>query len=116
LDDTSFAAMAATPGVTVAVAMDRGGFVIEAAGATTLYAEDVAGLASCLLESTEEIVRELGRGALRNMICEFEDGLLLVMGSDDSATRLAVVLHDPAALEAVRQSARQIMTASPHVR
>jgi predicted regulator of Ras-like GTPase activity (Roadblock/LC7/MglB family) len=108
------AAVTSVPGASFAVAMDRGGFVIEWTGETRLDAEDVAALGSCLLENSEGIGREFGQGAVRSMICEFDDGLVLVMGVD-SATRLAVVLRDPAALDAVRRCAAQIMPALSRV-
>jgi predicted regulator of Ras-like GTPase activity (Roadblock/LC7/MglB family) len=105
---TLLAAVTSVPGASFAVAMDRGGFAVEWTGETGLDAEDVAALASCLLESSVEIGRELGQGAVRSMLCEFNDGLVLVMGAD-STTRLAVILRDPAALDAVRRCAAQIM-------
>ncbi len=102
------------PGVSFAVAMDRGGFTIEWAGEEGLGAEDVAALASSLLESSEGIGREFGQGAVRSIMCEFDDGLVLVMGAD-SSTRLAVVLRDPAALDPVRRCATQVMPALSRV-
>ena len=104
------AAVTSVPGVSVAVVMDRGGFVIEWAGEGAWDAGDVAAVASSLLESSEGIGRELGQGGVRNLICEFDEGVVVVMGADFT-TRLAVVLRDPAALDAVRRAATQVMPA-----
>lgn len=101
-------------GVSFAVAMDRGGFAIEWAGETRSGAEDVAALGSSLLESSEGIGREFGQGAVKSIMCEFDDGLVLVMGAD-STTRLAVVLRDPTALDAVRRCATQVIPALSRV-
>jgi len=112
LDDarTSLAAITSVPGVSFAVVMDRGGFVIESSGEMVSDAEDVAALASCLLESSDEIGRALGRGTVRNMVCEFDEGLMLVVNAEP-ATRLAVLLRDSAALDAARRAATQAMPA-----
>lgn len=90
--------------------MDRGGFVIEWAGEAGLDAEAVAAVASSLLESSGRIGCELGQGAVRNVICEFDEGVMLIMGANVT-TRLAVVLRDPAAMDAVRGRAMQAMSA-----
>ena len=104
------AALAALPGVSFAALMDREGFVIEWAGEMALEAEVVAALASGMMESSEGIGRELGQGALQSMICEYDEGLVLLMGAD-STSRLAVILRDPAALEAARRCAKQVAPA-----
>jgi predicted regulator of Ras-like GTPase activity (Roadblock/LC7/MglB family) len=98
------AAITSVPGVSVAVVMDRGGFVIDRAGEMELDAGDVAAVASALLESCDGLSRDLGQGGIKSLICEFENGLVLVTGADLS-TRLAVVIHDPSQMEAVRRSA-----------
>lgn len=102
--------MTSVPGVSLAVVMDRGGFVIERAGEMELDAGDVAAVASALLESCDGIGRELGQGGVKTLICEFEKGLVLVTGADLS-TRLAVVIRDPSHLEAVRRAAARLMPA-----
>ena len=104
------AALAALPGVSFVALMDREGFVIERAGEMALDAEVVAALASSMVESSGAVGRELGQGTLQNMICEYDEGLVLLMGAD-SASRLAVVLHDPTALEAARRCAKQVAPA-----
>jgi len=103
------AAVSAVTGVSVAVVMDRGGFVIEWAG-VGLEAEDLAAVASGLLESCDGVGRDLGQGGVKNLVCEFEQGIVLVMGAD-AATRLAVVLRDRSALAAVRNAADELMLA-----
>ncbi|HXJ79166.1 MAG TPA: roadblock/LC7 domain-containing protein [Candidatus Methylomirabilis sp.] len=103
------AAISAVTGVSVAVVMDRGGFVIEWAG-EGMEAEDLAAVASDLLESCDGVGRDLGQGGMRKLICEFEEGVVLVMGGD-AATRLAVALRDPSALDAVRHVAGELMLA-----
>jgi predicted regulator of Ras-like GTPase activity (Roadblock/LC7/MglB family) len=105
---TLLAAVTSVPGVSGAVVMDRGGFVIEWAGGTGMDAEDVAAVASCLRESAESIGRELRQGGLKNLICEFDEGVVLVMELDFT-TRLAVILRDPAELDAVRRCTMRVM-------
>ena len=104
------AALAALPGVSFVALMDREGFVIERAGEMALDAEVVAALASSMMDSSGAVGRELRQGALQNMICEYDEGLVLLMGTD-SASRLAVVLRDPAALETARRYAKQVAPA-----
>ncbi len=104
------APLASLPGVSFVALMDREGFVIDWAGWIPRDPEVVAALASCLLQSSEGIGRELGQGALQSMVCEFDEGLVLVMGAN-SPSRLAVMLRDPAALEAARRLARQVLPA-----
>lgn len=93
--------LAALPGVSLTILVDRQGFLIESAGEMRLEAEVAGALASCLAESSEGIGRELGRGALQSLILEYEGGLVLLNGVD-STTMLAVVLGDPAVLGKVR--------------
>lgn len=102
--------LAELPGVSFAALTDREGFVIEWAGGTALDPEVVAALVSSLGESSEGIGRELGQGALQNMICEYDEGLVLLM-SADSTSRLVVVLRDPSALEAARRCAKRVAPA-----
>ena len=104
--------LASLPGVSFAALMDREGFVIDRSGDIAQDAEAVAALASCLLESSEGIGRELGQGRLRCSICEFDEGLVLAMGAG-APSRLVVVLHDVAALDAARRSASHVFAALP---
>src|SRR5262247_2591260 len=90
--------------------MDQEGFVMDSAGRLTADAEAVAAMASCLLETSEGIGRELGHGTLRCTLAEFDDGLVLAMGAA-APSRLVVVLHEVAALDAVRRSARDLTAA-----
>ena len=112
LDDAGslLEAVTSIPSVSVALVMDRDGFVIEWAGEMRVDAEDVAAVASSLLESCGRIGRDLGQGAVRNVICEFDEGVMLVIGAHVT-TRLAVVLRDPAAIDAVRSRVMQVMPA-----
>ena len=106
------AALMRLRGVSFAALADREGFLLESAGETALDAEAVTALASGLLDSSAGIGRELGQGPQRSMICEFEQGLVLLVGAESSST-LAVVLHDHAALDAVRRCASQIVAGPP---
>jgi len=116
LDDARvlLGSVASIPGVSAAVALDQGGFVIEWAGGEGVDAEAVAAVASSLLESSARIGRELGQGAIRNVICEFDEGAMFVMDASVT-TRLAVVIRDPAAMGAVRGLAMQAIAAPGHV-
>jgi predicted regulator of Ras-like GTPase activity (Roadblock/LC7/MglB family) len=107
-------ALASTAGVTVAVVMDRDGFVIDWAGETGVDAEEIAAVTSSLLESSERIGSDLGRGAVRSVILEFEEGAALIMGTGGT-TRLAVVLRDPADAAAARSLVREGMSALERV-
>ena len=60
--------LAAVPGVTLAVLVDREGFLIESAGDLVLEAEAAGALAGCLAEASEAIGRELGQGTLVGLI------------------------------------------------
>ncbi len=102
--------VAELPGVSFAVLMDLEGFVLDCAGRMALEAEMVAALVSSLGEWSEAIGCDLGHGALQSMICEYDGGVVLFMGVD-STSRLAVVLRDPSALEAVRRCVRQVAPA-----
>ena len=100
------------PGVSFAALMDREGFLMDCAGRPAGDAEAVAAMASCLLETSAGIGRELGHGALRCMISEFDNGLVFAMGAAASS-RLVVVLHAVAALAAARRSAHRVIAALP---
>jgi predicted regulator of Ras-like GTPase activity (Roadblock/LC7/MglB family) len=106
--------LASLPGVSFVALMDRDreGFLMDCAGRLAGDAEALSAMASCLLETSEGIGRELRHGALRCTISEFDDGLVLAMGAAASS-RLIVVLHDVAALDAVRRSARDVVAALP---
>ena len=81
--------LAAVPGVTLAVLVDREGFLIESAGDLVLEAEAAGALAGCLAEASEAIGRELGQGTLVGLIAEYEAGLILVNRAD-SGTMLYI--------------------------
>jgi CheY-like chemotaxis protein len=93
--------LAALPGVSLSVLVDREGFVIESAGEMMLEAEVAGALASCLAESSNGIGRELGQGRFHSMILEYETGVVL-LNDVDSTAMLAVVLRDAAVLGKVR--------------
>jgi predicted regulator of Ras-like GTPase activity (Roadblock/LC7/MglB family) len=116
VDDTrsSLAALASMAGVSLALLMDRDGFVIEWAGEMDVDVEDVAAVASSLLESSGRIGRDLEQGPVRSVICEFEGATLLVMARQPGA-RLAMVLGDGSAVQAVRDRAMQVMPALERV-
>jgi len=104
--------LSSQPGVQFVALMDREGFLMDSAGRLAGDAEAVAAMASCLLETSEGIGRELGHGTLRSLLSEFDDGLVLAMGSPESS-RLVVVLHDVAGLDAVCRSARDVVATLP---
>lgn len=102
--------LAALPGVSLAVLVDREGFLMESAGDMLLEAEVAGALASCLAESSEGIGRELGQGRLESMILEYEAGVVLLNGLG-SAAMLAMVLRDPAGLGKVRYYVKKALPA-----
>src|SRR5262249_15423686 len=80
-------------GVRSVVVADRGGSLVEAAGDLDLPADVTAALASCLVDSSEGLGSDLGRGALTGMMLEYESGTVLLYGIGSSAL-LAVVVDD----------------------
>ena len=99
--------LAVTPGVRFAVLTDREGFVIETAGDLAPDADEVAGaLASCLVEASDGIGRELGQGPLLGTILEYEAGTLVLQAIGPTAL-LAVMVGDPGALGKVRYYVRK---------
>jgi CheY-like chemotaxis protein len=100
--------LAALPGVSLTVLVDREGFLIESAGEMLLEAEVAGALASCLAESSDGIGRELGQGKLQGMILEYERGLVLLNGVDATAM-LGVVLRDSAVLGKVRYYVKKLL-------
>src|SRR5262245_1229845 len=84
-------------GVRTVVLADREGLLIEAAGDLDLSADVTAALASCLVESSEGLGRDLGRGALSGMMLEYASGTLLVHGIGSSAI-LAIFVDGSAVL------------------
>ncbi len=98
---TTLSTLAALPGVSLAVLVDREGFLIESAGEMLLEAEVAGALAACLAESSGGIGSELGQGALLSMILEYDNGVVLLNGVGRAAL-LALVLRDPAVLGKVR--------------
>ena len=101
--------LAAVPGVTLAVLVDREGFLIESAGDLILEAEAAGALAGCLAEASEATGRELGQGALVGLIAEYEAGLILVNRAA-SGTMLATVLSDPAVLDRARHDVKKTLS------
>src|SRR5262249_23951511 len=100
--------LAALPGVSLGVLVDREGFVIESAGEMLLEDEVAGALASCLAESSDGIGRGLGQGKRQAMILEYESGFVLLSGVDATAM-LAVVLRDSAALGKVRYYVKKLL-------
>lgn len=98
---TTLSTLAALPGVSLAVLVDREGFLIESAGEMLLEAEVAGALAACLAESSGAIGSELGQGALLSLILEYDNGVVLLNGVGRAAL-LALVLRDPAVLGKVR--------------
>ncbi len=100
--------LAAMPSVGLAALVDREGFLIETAGEIGVGAEAAGALAACLAESSEGIGREMGQGALRSMILDYEAGMLLLHAAGPSAM-LAVVLSDATALGKVRYYVKKVL-------
>jgi len=95
-------------GVRSVVVADREGFLVEAAGDLDLPADVTAALASCLVDSSEGLGSDLGRGALTGMMLEYESGTVLLYGIGSSAL-LAVAVDDSAVLGKVRYYARKVV-------
>jgi predicted regulator of Ras-like GTPase activity (Roadblock/LC7/MglB family) len=101
--------LAAVPGVSLAVLVDREGFLIESAGDLILEAESAGALAGCLAEASEAIGRELAQGALVGLTAEYEAGLILVNRAA-SGTMLATVVCDPAVLDRARHDVKKTLS------
>ena len=95
-------------GVRAVVLADREGLLIEEAGDFDLPADVTAALASCLVESSEGLGRDLDRGALTGMMLEYASGTLLVHGIGSSAM-LAVFVDGTAVLGKVRYYAKKVL-------
>ena len=98
---TALAQFMTASGADWAAVSDREGFLIETAGAPGSEAEIASAMAACLVESSEGIGRELGRGGLAAMLVEYEKGSVLLHTVGSTAV-LAVMLKDAAALGKVR--------------
>jgi len=101
--------LAAVPGVSLAVLVDREGFLIESAGDMASEAEAAGALAGCLAEASEAIGRELGQGALVGLTAEYEAGLILVNRAA-SGTMLATILGNPAVLDRARHDVKKTLS------
>ena len=101
--------LATVPGVTLAVLVDREGFLIESAGDMVLEAEAAGALAGSLAEASESIGRELSQGTLVGLIAEYEAGLILV-NMAGSGAMLATVLCDPAVLDRARDDVKKTLS------
>ncbi|HET8578769.1 MAG TPA: response regulator [Methylomirabilota bacterium] len=106
---TTLSTLAALPGVSLAVLVDREGFLIEAAGEMLLEAEVAGALAASLAESSSGIGRELGQGGLQSLILEYDSGVILLNGVGPGAL-LALLLRDPAVLGKVRYYVKKALT------
>ncbi len=106
---TTLGTLAALPGVSLAVLVDREGFLIESAGEMLLEAEVAGALAASLAESSGGIGRELGQGGLQSLILEYDSGVVLLNGVGPGAL-LALVLRDPAVLGKVRYYVKKALT------
>ena len=101
--------LAATPGVRFVVLTDREGFLIETAGDFSAETDEVAGaLASCLVEASDGVGRELGQGQLMGTILEYEAGTLLLQAVGPEAL-LAVLVDEPGALGKIRYYVRKVV-------
>jgi CheY-like chemotaxis protein/predicted regulator of Ras-like GTPase activity (Roadblock/LC7/MglB family) len=103
---TVLATLAALPGVTLSMVVDREGFLIESAGDMILEADVAGALAGCLAESSLGIGHELGQGRFQGMILEYENGLVL-LNELDATAMLAVVARDSAVLGKIRYYAKK---------
>jgi CheY-like chemotaxis protein len=105
---TALAQFMTASGADWAALTDREGFLIEAAGAAGSEAEIASAMAACLVESSEGIGRELGRGGLGAMLVEYEKGSVLLHTVGSTAV-LAVMLKDAAALGKVRYYVKRFL-------
>ena len=96
----------AMDGVQWAVLSDRQGFLVEATASAGIDADVAAALSACLAESSDGLGKELGRGALKSLILEYEKGMVVVYGVGPAGL-LAVGLAEPAVLGKVRYFAKK---------
>src|SRR5207253_1853017 len=69
---------AAIDGVQWAVLVDREGFLLDASAEAAVDPETAGALSAGLVESSEGLGRELGRGVLQGMILEYEQGIIVL--------------------------------------
>jgi predicted regulator of Ras-like GTPase activity (Roadblock/LC7/MglB family) len=96
------------PGVSLAVLVDREGFLIESAGDMVLEAEMAGALARSLTLTSESVGRELEQGALSSVTIECDAGVILV-NAVGPAAMLATVVSDPAVHGKVRVAVKRVL-------
>jgi predicted regulator of Ras-like GTPase activity (Roadblock/LC7/MglB family) len=99
--------IAAEPGVSLAVLVDREGFLIESAG-DMLEAEIAGALASSLATASQGLGAELGQGALSGVTLECDAGAILV-NAVGPGVMLATVVGDLAAHSKVRYAVKRAL-------
>jgi len=99
---------AAIDGVQWAVLVDREGFLLDASAEAAVDPESAGALSAGLVESSEGLGRELGRGALQGMILEYEQGII-VLYSVGAAAILAIGVSEAAVLGKVRYYAKKVV-------
>ena len=99
---------AAIDGVQWAVLVDREGFLLDASAEAAVDPETAGALSAGLVESSEGLGRELGRGVLQGMILEYEHGMV-VLYSVGTTALLAIGLGEPAMLGKVRYYAKKTL-------
>ena len=64
-------------GVTAAVVMGKDGFIIESANSGTFDLEALGAISTTGIRTTQQMGGELGKGAMLQMMVEFESGTVL---------------------------------------
>jgi len=99
---------AAIDGVQWAVLVDREGFLLDASAAAAVDPETAGALSAGLVESSEGLGRELGRGVLQGMILEYEQGIIVLYNVGVAAI-LAIGVSEAAVLGKVRYYAKKVV-------
>jgi CheY-like chemotaxis protein/predicted regulator of Ras-like GTPase activity (Roadblock/LC7/MglB family) len=99
---------AAIDGVQWAVLVDREGFLLDASAEAAVDPETAGALSAGLVESSEGLGRELGRGALQGMILEYEQGIIVLYNVGVAAI-LAIGVSEAAVLGKVRYYAKKVV-------
>ena len=99
---------AAIDGVQWAVLVDREGFLLDASAEAAVDPETAGALSAGLVESSEGLGRELGRGVLQGMILEYEQGIIVLYNVGVAAI-LAIGVSEAAVLGKVRYYAKKVV-------
>jgi len=100
-----------TEGVSAAVVVGRDGFVIESAASGKMDIDALGAMASTGLGTSEAMGKELGKGELRQMLVELDQGPILISPLSPDEL-IAIVATNEANIGRIRYELKKIRTDS----